>query len=307
MTARDAVAMDSKAVSEGVAAQGNLDFYWRTFKTDPAKILIALWDSVREIALWVFRPRFPTGLGPAERLRLLWRFVGAELRIPGFTTVLETLWLAYAAARSPDRAETWVLVGCFKGLSAVRLSLLAEAFGAHLRVYDTFDGLPGGGGVYRSVDNGVDYEFKAGSYRGSEEELRRNLRAHGVPGIVAITAGDVSRTLPDPSIKTLGFAFLDVDLAESYESCFRGLSPHIGPRTVIAIHEACYAPIRSLIENRGFWESAGLPCPEIEYVAERRRIRSCRNLAILTWGAPRPGTPAGAPAARKPPTHDRRE
>ncbi|MGH9631285.1 MAG: TylF/MycF/NovP-related O-methyltransferase [Bryobacteraceae bacterium] len=251
--------------------------------SDPGKIANGIKDSLFEIGRFLIRPRFPTHLNYSKRVRLIKRWIIAELKIPGGTTVLETIWLAYGAAMSKSQAKSWVEVGCFKGLSTARMSLLCEHWDRRLYVCDTFSGLPGSDAVYEPVDRGVAYHFKAGSYAGSEQEVVRNVGDHGCLERVVLVPGDVAKTLPGNTIGKLSFAFLDVDLVESYKACFLGLATNIEAGTVIAIHEACYAPIRQLIEDREFWSSLRLTQPEIIYVAEQFRIRSCRNLALLRW------------------------
>ena len=275
--------VDSKAVSEFISERGNLKFYWDTFKSDPKKIIMGIYDSVLEVLRWIVWPRFPVRMGPFKRLELLRRFVGAELAIPGATTLLEAIWLAYAAQISGSNSKNWVQVGCFKGLSATRLSLVGDILDKKLRVYDTFEGLPGNTSVYEAVDGGVNYEFMSGSYMGSQEEVRENIGKFGASHLVSLIKGDVRDTLPDEAIERISFAFLDVDLVESYESCFRGLAKNIEHGTILAIHEACYLPIRELVENGSFWKSIGCEAPSIEYIQEKFGIRSCRGLALLKW------------------------
>jgi fatty acid desaturase len=284
ITNRRAKVLDSTTVADDVAQGGTFLFYWQTLRTDPGKIARGLWDSLTETARFVIRPRVPVRAGFCRRIWLVARFVRAEAKIPGGTTTLETIWLAYGAASATTNARNWVEVGCFKGLSTARLSLLCDLYDDHLNAYDTFEGLPGSDAVYESTDGGVSYLFKAGSYAGTDDEVRSNVAAHGRPERVTLVKGNVRDTMRDqPLIGGLRFAFLDVDLVESYEASFAGLSDSIERGTVIMTHEACYQPIRRLLEDAAFWESIGCGAPKVVYVADTYGIRSCRNLAILTW------------------------
>jgi Macrocin-O-methyltransferase (TylF) len=275
--------VDSAAVSTEVASGGLLRFYLRTLLTDPRKILVGAWESLLEVIRFVLWPRFPVRLNVVRRLALVSRFGRTEVAVPGGTTLLETLWLTYAAARATSQAPQWVEVGCFRGLSTARLSLLCAAWGRRLKVYDTFAGLPGSDEVYDAVDGGAAYHFRAGSYRGSEEEVRANVGAHGSIAHVELVPGDVSGTLRMHPPGKISFAFLDVDLVASYRSCFAGLAGSVESGTIIVIHEACYGPIRSLVEDRSYWLGLGMAAPTIEYVADRYGVVSCRNLALLSW------------------------
>jgi hypothetical protein len=276
--------LNSTTVADDVARDGTFRFYWQTFRSDPAKITRGVWDTLRETARFVILPRVPIRAGFLKRIWLVARFVRAEARIPGGTTTLETIWLAYGAATSNASADNWVEVGCFKGLSTARLSLLCELYDHHLNAYDTFEGLPGSDAVYDSTDGGAAYHFKAGSYAGTVDEVRANVAAQGRPDRVTLVKGNVRDTMREqPLPGGLRFAFLDVDLVESYKACFGGLSSSIEPGTVIMTHEACYQPIRELFEDPAYWESIDCAAPKIVYVADTYGIRSCRNLAILKW------------------------
>jgi O-methyltransferase len=277
------VVMDSSEVASSVAGSSNLTFYLRTLFTDPGKILRGVWETGLETLRFVFAPRFPLPFGCLARISLLRRFIWAELKIPGGTTLLETIWLAYGTASATSSAKDWVEVGCFKGLSSARLSLLAGKAGRTLQVFDTFEGLPGSDETYDAVDGGVSYRFTAGSYLGRQEEVRANIGRYGAGSHVQLVAGDAAATLPDAPFKKISFAFLDVDLVESYKACFRGLASKIESGTLIVIHEACYRQIRELILDESHWTGLGLAPPSVVFIADRYHLRACRNLAFLRW------------------------
>jgi hypothetical protein len=274
---------DSNEVAKDIASGGNLKFYWHTFKSNPTKVIVGVWDSLIEVMRWLLLPRFRLDAGLFTRMRLLWDFIRAELNIPGGTTCLEAIWLTYAASMPKSSAVTWIEVGCFKGLSVVRLSQVARLLGKRIRVYDTFEGLPASDPVYNAVVGGLNYELKEGSYQGTIEEVQRNVEKFGAPELVSLIKGDVRRTLPDPALDKISFAFFDVDLVESYKSCFAGIARHIEPGTTIAFHEASFKEIRNLVGDPALWNELRVPAPEVVYFAEKYRVRSLLNLAILRW------------------------
>lgn len=283
MAPRDGAAVSAARVTSQLEQGGNLRFYLGLLSTDPGRIARGLAETAAESIRFLLRPRFPTSYGVVGRLRLLFKFVRAELFIPGGTTLIETIWLTYGACTASADAEDWVEVGCFKGLSTARLSLVAERTNKRLLVFDTFAGLPRSAAPYRAVDGGREYHFTAGSYAGSVDEVIRNVERYGHRTRVDLVAGDVAETLPARRPEAIQFGFLDVDLTESYKACLEGLAPAIRPGTLVMIHEACYAPIRALIEDASFWDAAGVARPSIDYIAERFALRSCRNLAFLRW------------------------
>lgn len=276
-------AIDSGAVTEEIARGGTWGFYLRTLVSDPRKIVVGVRDTLLEIARFVLLPREAVPFPLARRAWLVWRFVLAELRVPGATSVLETIWLVYALARVRSPAPDWIEVGCFKGLSTVRLSLLADSLDRELTVFDTFAGLPGEDAVYETVNGSPAYHFRKGSYRAAQDEVERNLRLHGRPGRVRLVAGDVRETLAHQAPARVAFAFLDVDLEESYRACFAGLARSLEAGSVVVIAEAAFKPIRALVESTLFWRGLGLAPPRILYVHDRYGIPSCHNLAFLEW------------------------
>ena len=280
---RRGAAIDSGSVTEEIARGGTWGFYLRTLLSDPRKIFVGVRDTLVETARFVLWPREPVPFPLARRAWLVGRFVLAELRVPGATSVLETVWLAYALARVRSPARDWVEVGCFKGLSTVRLSLLAELLDRQLHVFDTFAGLPGEDAVYETVDGSPAYHFRKGSYRAARDEVERNLRLHGRAGRVRLVAGDVRETLAREAPARVAFAFLDVDLEESYRACFEGLARSLEAGSVVVIAEAAFKPIRALVESTPFWQGLGLAPPRIVYVHDRFGIPSCHNLAFLEW------------------------
>jgi hypothetical protein len=274
---------DSSELTDQLASKSNLVFYFKTFLSHPGMVLRGIWESIHEICLFIFRPRFPVTFGAIDRLRLIWQFVVAELNVSGTTTVLETIWLAYACNLAPADNHSWVEVGCFKGLSSVRLSLLCKYAGSRLHVFDTFAGLPTGDEVYHSVDGGMSVHFQPGSYRGTEEEVRENVTKYGDLSRVSLTKGDVKSAMGNSGLEDISFCFLDVDLVESYKSCFTHLAHRLCPGAIVVIHEASYAPIRALVLSNSYWKELGIPAPQVTFIADRFKLRLCRHLAFLQW------------------------
>jgi hypothetical protein len=275
--------LDSSKTQDEISKSGNLAFIWSTFKRDPKKVLVGIADSISEMLRWIFSPRYNMNLSFGKRCSLLVNFIKAELKIPGGTTTIEAIWITYGMFLSKSNSDTWVEAGCYKGLSSVRLGMIAKLLNKKIRIYDTFEGLPKSEPVFESIDKGVNYEFKEGAYLGTEQEVLDNIKKFNLEKYFTLIKGDINKTLPDHALSKISFAFLDVDLAYSYSCCFRGLASHIEKGTLIVIHEACYVPIRELIENKSFWKEINIDAPEIKYIADTFKIKSCRGLAFLSW------------------------
>jgi hypothetical protein len=276
--------LDSSKTQEEISKGGNLAFIWNTFKRDPKKVLVGVKDSFSEVIRWLFAPRFSMpGISFGKRFAILRHCIKAEMTIPGGTTTLEALWITYGIFLSKSASDNWIEAGCYKGLSSVRLGLMAKLLSKKIRIYDTFQGLPKSEPVFESVDNGVNYEFKEGAYYGTDTEVMENIKKFGLEKYFTLIKGDINKTLPDPQLSKISFAFLDVDLAYSYSCCFKGIASHIEKGTLVVIHEACYKPIRDLVEDKNFWKEINCPAPQITYIADTFKIPSCRGLAFLSW------------------------
>lgn len=217
---------------------------------------------------FVFAGRTP-GRGLLWRLGLVFRFLRIHLRVPGAVTYLECLHLAEAAFGT-DASGAMVEVGAFKGRSTCCLSLVAATRGMRLIVVDTFAGLPESDGPYQvATDRERSYTFHKGEYAASFEELARNLLTFGAAQCVEAVSGDVVNltTLPLQPGGKVSFAFLDVDLLQSYMGSLRLLSRYFAPGARVLLHEGLLEPIKQMQENPQFWTELGLEKPKVTYFA----------------------------------------
>ncbi len=94
--------------------------------------------------------------------------------------------------------------GCFKGFSTALLSSACFELGIQMDVFDSFAGLPPSESTY----------YKAGEFRGSFEEVKRNVTEFGHIGCITFHRGFFSETLPHSTVTPLCI-WMDVDLATS--------------------------------------------------------------------------------------------
>jgi O-methyltransferase len=116
--------------------------------------------------------------------------------------------------------------GCFKGFSSSMLSYACGLLGIRMHVFDSFDGLPSSPSHY----------YSAGDFRGSFDEVCRNVAIFGDPGVVMYHRGYFADSLSKIHLPKLMSIWMDVDL-ESSAAAVMGVAQNIDDRGAIFSHE----------------------------------------------------------------------
>lgn len=155
-----------------------------------------------------------------------------------------------------------VELGCFKGGSTAKLSLLAKATGRELHVFDSFEGLPDPKASDKKHDyvSGKAKSYSQGEYRGTFDEVKQNITTWGEVGVCSFVKGFYSDTLPKISI-TPALVFMDVDLVDSGRTCMKALWPQLRPGGVYFTHEAGMATFLEGLLDPEWWHSSLGCCP----------------------------------------------
>ena len=124
--------------------------------------------------------------------------------------------------------------GAFKGFSACCLSWVCHFFGRTLIVADSFEGLPA---------NKTDPYYKAGDFKGTFEEVERNIVDLGKKENVQFIKGFFKDSLRNYK-NDIVLIWMDVDLYESATDVIENLLPRLKDGGVIISHE--------LFEERDF-------------------------------------------------------
>jgi hypothetical protein len=101
--------------------------------------------------------------------------------------------------------------GCFKGFSSALLSYACDYLGIPMIIYDSFEGLPASNSAY----------YQEGDFRGSFEEVQRNIEQFGVPRAVSYRKGYFSQTVSAETVPDLMCLWMDVDLESSSSDIMR--------------------------------------------------------------------------------------
>jgi len=153
-----------------------------------------------------------------------------------------------------------VELGCFKGGSTARLSLICAKAGKRLLVFDSFEGLPDPEPWDAEHQIGRPRIFRQGEYAAALDEVRTNVRDFGRPAVCTFIPGwfadTVGRELVD---KTVTVAFVDVDLVASTSDALMGVWPRLTEGGVAFVHDATDPKLAALLQNESWWRTFSEP------------------------------------------------
>jgi hypothetical protein len=147
----------------------------------------------------------------------------------------------------PDVQGAVVECGCYLGGSTANLSLICEAVGRELIVYDSFEGLP--------EPTGNDEYARAkgtGALCGDLDMVKANVARFGRIERCTFRKGWFRDTLPGHS-EPIVLAFVDVDYQASLDDCIRNLWPHLTERGYLFIDEYIYTDYCALFWSERYW------------------------------------------------------
>ncbi len=157
-----------------------------------------------------------------------------------------------------------VELGCFKGGSTSKLSLVAKATGRELHVFDSFEGLPPPveGDVKHNFVSGEVKSYVEGEYRGTFDEVKANIATWGKVGICTFVKGFYSQTLSKASIEP-AMVYMDVDLIGSGRTCMKALWPRLKVGGLYYTHEAGVATFLEGLLDPVWWHTELGCCPPL--------------------------------------------
>jgi len=160
--------------------------------------------------------------------------------------------LAIAAkVLSVPRSVEGVMVeaGCWKGGTTANLSLIAQAAGRSLIVYDSFEGLPPAveGDHWAS-------EMGEGAFKGELEEVRSNVTRFGAVEVCEFRKGWFSDTMGSHS-EPIVCAYVDVDYQSSFHECVIGLWPYLVDDGYMFIDEYHRLDYCALFFSERYWRT----------------------------------------------------
>lgn len=201
---------------------------------------------------------------PAERRTrqtLVQRFRRIHAQIHCAHSERELLLMADELLTTPVKG-CLVELGCYKGGSTAKLSLVAQVTGRTLVVCDSFEGLPEPDSrdqVHHHM-RGEELRYTKGLYSGTLDEVRANIRQYGVFEACQFVKGYFSDTLPTLQVDPC-FVFMDVDLIASARDGLRCLWPRLRPMGRFYTHEVSIADFLQGIMDPRWWHETLGQCP----------------------------------------------
>jgi O-methyltransferase len=196
------------------------------------------------------------GIGFFAKVKLALKMARNYRRITTGSRVIEHLVMATQILKVPKSVEGCVVeCGSFKGGSAANLSLVCALCDRQLEVFDSFEGLPDPSTADKEhvlVSAHQVHTYSKGAWRGTLEEVRENITRYGNVGVCNLHVGYFEETLPKFRKQSV-FAFLDVDLRDSLETCLESLWPLLQDGCYIFTHEAPHMEIASLFFCEHWW------------------------------------------------------
>ena len=197
------------------------------------------------------------GVSLVDKLRLAWRIRRCSILVTGWSNFVAKIVIATKMLQIPaSRDGVIVECGSHKGASTSAWSLVADAMGRELHVFDSFAGLPDpgeGDDVHRKFgEDGTSETYEMGMYEGSLEEVQQNIDRYGTLEPCTFHEGYFEETLPDYE-DDIAFVFTDVDLQSSLETCLKHLWPQVVPGSYWFTHEAHQREIAWLFFDESWW------------------------------------------------------
>jgi len=198
------------------------------------------------------------GVGFRTKLRLAFTMRRNYRKITTGSRVIEHLVMATQILKVPKSvAGSVVECGSFKGGSAANLSLVCALCDRQLDIFDSFQGLPEPSDAdkeHKLVNVHELHTYTKGAWAGALEEVKGNIARYGNVKVCNFHVGYFEETMPEFKRPTV-FAFVDVDLTKSLESCLKHLWPLLQDGCYIFTHEAPHFEIASLFFSERWWSS----------------------------------------------------
>ena len=147
----------------------------------------------------------------------------------------------------PETEGVVVECGCYLGGSTANLSLICQAVGRELIVYDSFEGLP-----VSDANDRMAAPASAGFLRGPLDEVRANVEALGAIEVCQFRKGWFSDTLPHHT-EPIVLCFLDVDFQMSTHQCLVNLWPKLVKRGYLFTDDFPVLDLCAVFFSEEFW------------------------------------------------------
>jgi O-methyltransferase len=243
---------------------------------DPSRIL----HNPKDIASVVgfLRREFP-GVSRAQALSLVLSMYRISYSVDCPHTEHEMLSFITTILTTPQSVRGCVVeAGCFQGGSTAKFSLAARLAGRRLVVFDSFEGLPENQEAHARTIFGEIPNFQKGVYRGTLEEVQRNVGQYGELGVCTFVKGWFDDTMPAFS-EPIAAVYLDVDLVASTRTCLKYLYPLLSPGGHLFSQDGHLPLVIETLRDPDFWmNEVGYAPPHFEGLGSRKLVMARKPL-----------------------------
>jgi O-methyltransferase len=189
-----------------------------------------------------------------QKLVLVGKFIYISKYIDCRHTNTEMIIIAQSIFMIPAFQKGVIVeAGTYKGGSTVKLSLIAKIVGRQLIIFDSFAGIPFNKEIQSNLFSTETFLISKGAYNGSLNEVRTNIAKLGVPEVCIYKKGWFEKTMPLFNRPVVAI-FLDVDLAESEQTCLKYLYPLLISGGVLFSHDGHMNLVVDVYDNNDFWK-----------------------------------------------------
>ncbi|MGB9608846.1 MAG: TylF/MycF/NovP-related O-methyltransferase [Minisyncoccia bacterium] len=165
-----------------------------------------------------------------------------------------------------------VEAGAYKGASSAKISLAAKLTNRKFYIFDSFEGLPKHNEIHGKNIFGGDAYFPPGSYAGSLDEVKNNIKKYGKIEVCEFVKGWFENTMPNFKEKICS-AYIDVDLETSTKTCLKYLYPLLESGGVIFSQDGHLPWVIKVLDDDNFWQKeVGFKKPLMKGLGKKKLV-----------------------------------
>jgi O-methyltransferase len=188
------------------------------------------------------------GMTWLKLFRLTWRMYRNTTKVFTGTSYRAHLAMLIKLLEIPPQTKGVVVeCGCYLGGSTANLSLICQAIGRELIVYDSFEGLPAG-----DTNDIIATATTTGFLKGPLDLVRANVTCYGAIEVCQFRKGWFSDSLPSHS-EPIALCFLDVDFQMSIHQCLVNLWPHLIDEGYLFTDDYTILDLCAVFFSEEFW------------------------------------------------------
>jgi len=193
----------------------------------------------------------PSALPAITRVKLIVAFVRVDWTILHAHKPAEMgRMLVRFASRRAEPGEVLVEAGCWQGGSTAKFSLICQALGYGLEVYDSFEGVA----EHAVVNDETNF---AGTYAAGEDLVRANVAATGAIDVCSFHKGWFADTLRHGVGHPVRMLYIDCDIVEGTRDALEGGLPELTPDGLVYSQDFHIRSVQEYLADPATWQQLG--------------------------------------------------